>query len=326
MNITAAFPILRNRVAPLFNYSSAFFVVRLGEDGVAETRTIARDQLNGASVIEILLQQGVRMIVCGGIERKDQRRLEEEGFQVICNVTGTVEEIITALVEDRLEPWFGYETSKLDPGMEKTESPFPFLAPQVSPYSSCLINCVECNERTCCMSQGCVTFTDTPRHEFVSNRDHNHSYYLTSLSGAPISRLEDATEYIHTLRSQRAGIVFCTAVFDDMEWILEQFEPPIQLFPICCQFGRRKEQLSITVDEPACDANNMVRILNDANCDIVITVGPCFQFNQTLDRSSRAPVITIMGKDTLACKNLFPEETACEGRYSWRLNHCLKKG
>ncbi|MBN2326622.1 MAG: DUF1847 domain-containing protein [Candidatus Omnitrophica bacterium] len=318
----AIIPLFGNRVAPRCNCTDDFLLVRLRNTEILSQEKIHLNCTEENEWIESIIDLGIEQLICGGIEREHVRRLEAGGIQIISNVAADIDEVLPALAQNRLESWFGYKQIESPPFLPNTveKKSFADFPPNES-EAPCLIDCLKCEDRTCLVGKGCVVDSE---FEAISNQrktfdGRKYSFYLTSLAGAPISRLEDLGSYCRMLQCTRLGLVFCTAVFSEMEWLRSLVDESIQLFPLCCQFGCRRRDQNADPSQALCDPNTLVSILNDANCDLVITIGPCARFNTILDRNSRAPVITTLVKNRKAGGNLFPAAETCEERVQWRL-------
>ncbi|MEW6236853.1 MAG: DUF1847 domain-containing protein [Candidatus Omnitrophota bacterium] len=321
-------PLFGDRVAPRCNCAENYLLAQIENRAIATKETIHLRCQDEWDLVDELIGLGIEIFVCGGIEREYQRRFEAKGVRVIGNVAGEANEALAALAENRLESWFGYKSIETSsPNVEPASRPIEIIsAPPAdqNPPAPCLVNCLQCDERTCQMGQGCVAVSDSVfSGQGGAVSGSSYSFYLTSLAGAPISRMEDLGAYCKMLQCKRLGVVFCAAVFAEAEWIFKRLEEDIRILPLCCQFGCRREENRQTADRPLCDPGSLVSILNDAGCDLVVSLGPCAEFNAALDQASRAPVVSAIGKDIRAGGNLFPAAARCEERSDWRKKYCL---
>jgi len=321
MHRLVGLPLFGDRVAPRCNCAENYLLARIENKVIASKETIHLQCEDEWELIDELIGLGIEIFVCGGIEHEYQRRFEAKGVRVIGNVAGEANEALSALAEDRLESWFGYKS--VDAPSSQPIETLSAPSAEKNPPAPCLANCLQCDDRSCQMGRGCAAADSIPISLSASASGSAYSFYLTSLAGAPISRMEDLGAYCKMLQCQRLGIVFCAAVFAEAEWIIKRLEEKIRILPLCCQFGCRREENRPTADRPLCDPRSLVSILNDAGCDLVVSLGPCAEFNSALDQASRAPVISAIGKDIRAGGNLFPAASRCEERLDWRKKYCL---
>ncbi len=329
MNEFAAIPLFGNRVAPRCGSAQYFMEIQLTDRNVVSRKKIDLAHTQERWV-DYLIERGIDLLICGGIERELQSHLEANGIRIIGNVAGEIEDVITALSENRLHSWFGYKRIGIPEAGPDQERDHPdgdritekkdFNPPSFS------VNCLECKTRSCQKQGGCTAFTQSSISEMSREvpASSEHAFFLTSLTGGPIARMEDLGAYCHSLKCNQVGMVFCSAVFSEMEWILGQLDASIQTLPICCCFGKQHSKSESSFGDTFCDPHYIASILNHSDTDLIVTVGPCSEYNAILDRSCRAPVISSIGRDRRAGGMLFPITESCTERAVWREKHCMK--
>ncbi len=335
MSKIAAIPLLGSRVAPRCQYAKRLLLARLKTDGIKTESIIQPNDWDTDDLLARLLDAQVDTFICGGIEKEFKERIESYGIRVVNNVAGDVDEILAELAAGRLHEGFGYPpaTGHASSIPGKTSPSGTFQPPYIEGLDRhCLVNCMQCTEKTCLAGQGCIAWEESAAIEkWGPPRDGlSKSLFIASISGAPVCRIEDFESYCQSLKFQRAGIVFCTEAFPEMETVWNLLSDNMQIMPVCCQFGTttEKEQSDWNREHspavPACNPELLVKILNDSDCDVVVTIGPCSEFNAHIERKSNAPVMMMIAKDRTQGGSIYPWAQSCEERTAWRKQHCGK--
>mgnify|MGYP006281125483 CR=1 FL=1 len=98
-----AVPIWGEVVSPLFDSAGSLLVVRFGHDGELERQQLAMAGATPAIRAQLLVRVGVEVLLCGAISRSAQRMLNAGGITVVGWVTGPVDEVLQAFLDDELD-------------------------------------------------------------------------------------------------------------------------------------------------------------------------------------------------------------------------------
>jgi len=103
-----AIPLFGTRVAPRCMYSVTMLVAGVRGNEISFRRSVSTEELDEYRWLEQLLDLEIDIIVCGGISPHINKLLGDYGIEVISNVAGEAQEVLSALVRGELHPWFGY--------------------------------------------------------------------------------------------------------------------------------------------------------------------------------------------------------------------------
>jgi predicted Fe-Mo cluster-binding NifX family protein len=92
-----------SKVAPIFDFSSWFLLVKQGPDGIKKNAKLNLDKLPSAEKVQVLLSAGVKTVICGCISDSSHERLEQAGIQVIWGITGSIIKVLEAFRLNRLD-------------------------------------------------------------------------------------------------------------------------------------------------------------------------------------------------------------------------------
>jgi predicted Fe-Mo cluster-binding NifX family protein len=130
-----AIPIFRSRVAPVFDYCVRVSVFDIGDDRQIERSELYLDTLSPTERVRALIKGDVTTLVCGAMSEDLDKLFQTSGISVIGGIGGPVEEVLEALMSDRLdEPQYrspGVVGEKYAPPQERSED-----APHLGPVES----------------------------------------------------------------------------------------------------------------------------------------------------------------------------------------------
>ena len=120
-----AIPIFRSRVAPVFDYCVRLSVFDIGGDGQIERSELYLGTLSPIERVGALIKEGVTTLVCGAMSEDLDKLFQTSGISVIGGIGGPVEEVLEALMSDRLdEPQYcmpGIGGEEYAPPQERSE-------------------------------------------------------------------------------------------------------------------------------------------------------------------------------------------------------------
>ena len=102
-----AITIWNNRISPVFDVAQNLLMINL-DDGVESTRrNVSLAGLSPPLVIETLKKNNVEVVLCGAISESFLRLLTTSGIRVEPWISGNIEEVIQAVLQNRLsEPYY----------------------------------------------------------------------------------------------------------------------------------------------------------------------------------------------------------------------------
>jgi predicted Fe-Mo cluster-binding NifX family protein len=97
--------ISENDIAPRFDLATEVLITSIREDGSDEkTRTVVLAHASAEDLCQLILGEGVNVVICGGIEEEYFDYLSWKKVQVIDSVMGPWESSLEAFRSGRLKP------------------------------------------------------------------------------------------------------------------------------------------------------------------------------------------------------------------------------
>lgn len=110
-----AIPMFNSRVSPGFDFASNVLVATVDSGKVLEQQKYSLINLNPIRRSALLKQEGVHVLICGGISDFAGRLLIGNGIKVIPMVSGEAEEVLNHFVKGNLD----VKTAPLPPARER---------------------------------------------------------------------------------------------------------------------------------------------------------------------------------------------------------------
>lgn len=99
-----AIPRFGETVAPCFEYSATIAIFTLAGRTVVEEKDFCLQSRDAVDRLRLLRDQGVDLLICGGVQEFLQDALEESGITVISWVSGSVDDLVRSFVVGELTP------------------------------------------------------------------------------------------------------------------------------------------------------------------------------------------------------------------------------
>ena len=105
MSQKALITIIENEVAPRFDLATEVLIASLGEDGaIVDNKTMVLGRESAESLCELILAEGVHVVICGGIEGEFFDYLTWKKVQVLDSVMGPWERAFDRIRAGTLKP------------------------------------------------------------------------------------------------------------------------------------------------------------------------------------------------------------------------------
>ena len=98
-----AIPLWQGRVSPVFDEASRILLVDISEKQEQHRQEESLTTRNPFERAQFLPRLGVDLLICGMISQTQQTALSSAGIQIIPCICGTMEEVIAALLDGRIE-------------------------------------------------------------------------------------------------------------------------------------------------------------------------------------------------------------------------------
>jgi len=98
-----AIPVWQGRVSPVFDEASRILLVDISEKQEKHRQEESLTSRNPFERAQFLPRLGVDLLICGMISQTQQAALCSAGIQIIPCICGTMEEVIAAFLDGRIE-------------------------------------------------------------------------------------------------------------------------------------------------------------------------------------------------------------------------------
>ncbi len=96
-----AIPKFNSRVSPRFEFAPKVLVVTVDDGKVVDREEYSLNDLDPMRKSALLKEQGVNVLICGGINGFFVRLLMGNGIEVICMVSGEAEEVLNHFIDGK---------------------------------------------------------------------------------------------------------------------------------------------------------------------------------------------------------------------------------
>lgn len=319
-----AAPVFGSRIAPNFTHCSQLVVGSLQQGAIVELRNLDVQGIGDEPRIRLLRDRGVGVLVCGGIEHDLLTELRCLGIDVIDNVAGELEEVLTRLAQGSLRPGYGIlyrpgsltEPSALGPGGQSAKGSALVTDPQgFSGSTSSVFDCVACASRDCLSGRACRSRIQLGGTDPLSPELHQMTTVALDISAEPervLCRIAELIYFCIEMHYKHVGLAFCADLFAESETVTHLLRRFMRVTPVCCRLGGAWEpQVNPDLD-PTCNPVGMAHVLNEARTELNVAVGLSMGCDVVFGQLSRAPVTTLFVKDKLLANN---PVSACHSRY-----------
>lgn len=93
-----AIPTFNSRVSPRFDFAGKVLIATIENGKVVDREQFSLTNLNTIRRSSLLREQGVSVVICGGISNFSVRLLSENGIEVIPLVAGEIEDVLEQFV------------------------------------------------------------------------------------------------------------------------------------------------------------------------------------------------------------------------------------
>jgi len=101
--VKVAIPMFNSRVSPSFDFASNVLVATVENGKILDKEKYSLINLNPIRRSALLKDQGVNVLICGGVSNFTGRLLMSNGIEVIPMVSGEAEEVLNHFVKGNLD-------------------------------------------------------------------------------------------------------------------------------------------------------------------------------------------------------------------------------
>jgi len=310
-----------NRVAPRCTHAETILMVSQRRNGIRTERNLSMPAHSLHDLCDVLLQNRVDTLICGGITHDNKKFLESHNLDIIENVACSIEDIISALQKGDLKPGYGIQSnrvsiSSIDDSPSSAEGkPLRSLDDRGIKKES--IDCLACVDRVCLRGEPCHAEISNINRKMVE--DSEMKFMLEAATDVAcedertLCRVSELIYFCLELKYQRIGLAYCVDLSEPAEILARLLRRFFDVFPICCKIGGLKQdnpfgscgdvKKRISRDDISCNPLGQARVLNHLKTDLNVLVGLCMGADCIFMQGSQAPVTTLFVKDRSLVNN-----------------------
>ncbi len=99
-----AIPVFHTKISPRFDQTRGFVLMEVERNNIVERENLHTGGWTLSAIIRQLMDRHVDTVICGGIDRLSMQHLSTRGIRVFSWVTGEVEDAVSCLLNDKMEP------------------------------------------------------------------------------------------------------------------------------------------------------------------------------------------------------------------------------
>lgn len=318
--------LLGNRVAPRCIYADTILLVSQRRNGLSTRKNLPLPEHSLQDLYNLLMQNHVDILVCGGITRENKEFLESRELQIIDNVACSADDIITALKKGKLHPGFGLQPIATDYAFDPKIAPDRDLSKAFSDDSSAFdeetpdndkMDCLACLDRACLRGEPCpdeisaISPPQVPDCEMIHMLEAATD--IACESERTLCRLSELIYFCLEMNYQRLGVAYCVDLEEPAEILVRVLRRFFEVIPVCCKIGGLKQNNPLRTgteknrfnDEKdiLCNPWGQAQALNRLKTDFNIMVGICMGADCIFMQNSQSPVTTLFVKDKSLANN-----------------------
>ncbi|PIE31281.1 hypothetical protein CSA56_18855 [candidate division KSB3 bacterium] len=101
MNI--AIPIHGSRVMPRFGYTRNVVIITVENGQSVSHKHVAITPQNGITLPDLLISEGISVMICGGIHPRFQQFIQKQGIHLIWGIVGEWQDVLQAYLQGTLQ-------------------------------------------------------------------------------------------------------------------------------------------------------------------------------------------------------------------------------
>ncbi len=315
-------PLLNERVAPRCANADSLLLVTVKGRRIQDRSVVSLGGTTWPDVAEILMDEGVDALVCGGVGHTTRESIRTRRMEVIENVAGTRGEVLEALRRGRLRPGFGLGRPEVAVPDVEVKAPEGGLAGRIEaerkgPAGAGPADCLACEDRVCLTGRPCPYYVLPPVEglDKETGRIVESAVDVACEEERTLCRLAELVYFALEMEYERIGVAFCVDLLEPASILADVLERFFDVTSVCCRVGGRRAEGgmqgpgSVTGEAgpdlraTVCDPVDQAAVLNAAQTDLNVAVGLCVGADAAFSSQSDAPVTTIFVKDKSLANN-----------------------
>lgn len=297
-----------DRVAPRCAYAESLLMVARQRNGVRTEKSLPFPANNLEELYDLLVQNRVDALVCGGITSAGKEFLRARKLDIIDNVACTAAEIVKALKVGKLKPGYGLNRRDNDNDIYSEASGQPNLSIKEDPQEN-IPDCLACNDRVCLRGEICPVFENISVSTMPSNSDSARmseaAIDIACERERTLCRLSELIYFCLEMDYKRLGVAYCIDLEEPADILVRVLRRYFDVFPICCRAGRshRRDEKNSEFERLHCNSIGQAEILNSLKTDFNVMVGIGMGADCLFSQESQAPSTMLFVKDRSLANN-----------------------
>lgn len=110
-----AIPVFGNRVSSRLDCAESILLVSIEDGKIVRRQETQWTHVNPLAKIRMLVQEGVEVLICGGLTETCANMLHDTDIEVIPWVRGEVEQVLVQFTEGTLRPTTSQQANRISP-------------------------------------------------------------------------------------------------------------------------------------------------------------------------------------------------------------------
>ena len=310
--------LLGERVSPRCSYADSIMLISQKRNGLCTPKRLPVDNLNMPDLSDLLLQNRVDVLVCGGITNENKEFLNKRNLDVIDNVIGTSVGVIHGLTSGELKAGYGLNHGVPDSDADAASQQSPStITKETDTDDIAKLNCLTCKLRSCLDGKGCRFELETFLGQNAPSKEQTYmldaATDIACESERTLCRLSELVYFCLEMRYRRIGIAYCVELEEPTEILAKILQRFFDVFPVCCKIGDAGPT-DLIIGDPkdkdgrakkhiSCNPWGQAQVLNRLGTDFNIQVGLCMGSDCIFMQASHAPSTALFVKDRSLANN-----------------------
>jgi len=316
--------LLGNRVSPRCTYANSILFVVQKNNEITTKKRIPINNLSLDELREVLLQNHVDTLVCGGITSDSKEFLRTRNLAIIDNVTGTADKIVQALKSGKLQQDYGFAETDSEPcklpvnNQGHIDNSINFETPENSNKKKGeAFDCLECTNRVCLDGKTCEKSIGDIGCQLAPNSELLHmldaATDIACEKERTLCRLSELIYFCLEMQYKRLGISYCVDLEEPTEILVRVLRRFFTVYPVCCRVGgfiqtnplypESQKDKKNSIKDISCNPWGQAQILNRLGTDLNVMVGLCMGADCVFMQGSLAPATGLFIKDKSLANN-----------------------
>lgn len=172
--------------------------------------------------------------------------------------------------------------------------------------------CAQCKVKQCRDGKDCFSKFDDHRQLYLNGQTAGLHQAATAVEGqyyCKETRLGETILFARKLGYRKIGLAFCIGLSEEAGIIEDILSGHFDVVSVCCKVsGINKQDFELQQIDPEahevmCNPAGQAQLLNEAGTQLNIICGLCVGHDAIFNKTSKAPVTTLIAKDRVLAHN-----------------------